>query len=94
MKDLDTMTVSKVGQGTLPRWWREASGLSKGGLVEVRPMRDGKNSIVLTPNRPTAAEPLDCLNCSRSVRLPFPRQSGIPSHSNELPGRYGPVVAA
>ena len=49
MKDLDTMTVSKVGQSTLPRWWREASGLSKGGLVEVRPMRDGKNSIVLTP---------------------------------------------
>jgi bifunctional DNA-binding transcriptional regulator/antitoxin component of YhaV-PrlF toxin-antitoxin module len=49
MKDLDTMTVSKVGQSTLPRWWRETSGLSKGGLVEVRPMRDGKNSIVLTP---------------------------------------------
>ena len=50
MKDLDTMTVSKVGQSTLPRWWREVSGLSKGGLVEVRPMRDGKNSILLTPN--------------------------------------------
>ena len=49
MKDLDTMTISKVGQSTLPRWWREASGLSKGGLVEVRPMRDGKNSIILTP---------------------------------------------
>jgi bifunctional DNA-binding transcriptional regulator/antitoxin component of YhaV-PrlF toxin-antitoxin module len=49
MKDLDTMTVSKVGQGTLPKWWREASGLSKGGVVEVRPVRDGKNSIVLTP---------------------------------------------
>ena len=49
MKDLDTMTVSKVGQGTLPKWWRDASGLSGGGLVEVRPMRDGKNSIVLTP---------------------------------------------
>jgi AbrB family looped-hinge helix DNA binding protein len=49
MKDLDTMTVSKVGQSTLPKWWREASGLSKGGVVEVRPMRDGKNSILLTP---------------------------------------------
>ena len=48
MKDLDTMTVSKVGQSTLPKWWREASGLSKGGVVEVRPVRDGKNSIVLT----------------------------------------------
>ena len=52
MKDLDTMTVSKVGQGTLPKWWRDASGLSQGGLVEVRPMRDRKNSIVLTPKSP------------------------------------------
>jgi bifunctional DNA-binding transcriptional regulator/antitoxin component of YhaV-PrlF toxin-antitoxin module len=43
------MTVSKVGQSTLPKWWRDASGLSHGGVVEVRPMRDGKNSIILTP---------------------------------------------
>ena len=49
MKDWDTMTVSKVGQGTLPKWWRDASGLSQGGVVEVRPMRDSKNSIILTP---------------------------------------------
>ncbi len=49
MKDLDTMTISKVGQSTLPKWWRDASGLSEGGVVEVRPLRDGKNSIVLTP---------------------------------------------
>jgi bifunctional DNA-binding transcriptional regulator/antitoxin component of YhaV-PrlF toxin-antitoxin module len=43
------MTVSKVGQSTLPKWWRDISGLSSGGVVEVRPMHDGKNSIVLTP---------------------------------------------
>jgi AbrB family looped-hinge helix DNA binding protein len=49
MKDLDTMTVSKVGQSTLPKWWRDASGLSAGGVVEVRTVRDGKNSIILTP---------------------------------------------
>jgi bifunctional DNA-binding transcriptional regulator/antitoxin component of YhaV-PrlF toxin-antitoxin module len=49
MKDWDTITVSKVGQSTLPKWWRDASGLSLGGLVEVRPLRDGKNSIILTP---------------------------------------------
>ena len=49
MKYLDTETISEVGQGTLPKWWRDASGLGKGGVVEVRPMRDGKNSIVLTP---------------------------------------------
>jgi bifunctional DNA-binding transcriptional regulator/antitoxin component of YhaV-PrlF toxin-antitoxin module len=50
MKDWDTMTISKVGQGTLPKWWRDASGLSQGGVVEVRPLRDSKNSIILTPN--------------------------------------------
>ena len=50
MKDLDTMTVSKVGQSTLPKWWRDASGLSQGGVVEVRPLRDGNHSIILTPN--------------------------------------------
>ncbi|MGA2864304.1 MAG: AbrB/MazE/SpoVT family DNA-binding domain-containing protein [Verrucomicrobiota bacterium] len=49
MKDLDTITVSKVGQSTLPKWWRDASGLSRGGVVEVRLLRDGKNSIMLTP---------------------------------------------
>ena len=49
VKELDTMTVTKVGQGTLPKWWREASGLSQGGVVEVRPVPDGHNSIILTP---------------------------------------------
>ena len=49
MKDSDTMTVSKVGQSTLPKWWRDASGLSEGGLVEVRSLHDSKNSIILTP---------------------------------------------
>ncbi|MGO8675279.1 MAG: AbrB/MazE/SpoVT family DNA-binding domain-containing protein [Limisphaerales bacterium] len=49
MKDFGTLTVSRVGQSTLPKWWRNASGLSEGGMVEVRALRDGKNSIVLTP---------------------------------------------
>jgi bifunctional DNA-binding transcriptional regulator/antitoxin component of YhaV-PrlF toxin-antitoxin module len=49
VKDLDSITVSKVGQSTLPKWWRNASGLLQGGVVEVRPMRDGKNSLILTP---------------------------------------------
>lgn len=49
MKELDILTVSKVGQGTFPKWWRDASGLAQGGVVEVRPMRDGKHSILLTP---------------------------------------------
>ena len=49
MKELDTLTVTKVGQGTLPKWWRDAAGLKNGGVVEVRPVKDGRNSILLTP---------------------------------------------
>jgi len=49
VKHFDTVTVSKVGQSTLPKWWRDVSGLSQGGIVEVRPLHDGQNSIVLTP---------------------------------------------
>jgi bifunctional DNA-binding transcriptional regulator/antitoxin component of YhaV-PrlF toxin-antitoxin module len=52
VKELSTMTISKVGQSTLPKWWRDASGLAKGGLVEVRPARDGRHSIILTPKPP------------------------------------------
>jgi len=33
MKEFDTLAVSKVGQSTLPKWWRDSSGLSEGGIV-------------------------------------------------------------
>ena len=49
MKDLDVMTISRVGQSTFPKAWREAAGLSRGGVVEVRPLNDGKQSLLLTP---------------------------------------------
>ena len=48
MKRFETVAVSNLGQMTLPKWWRNASGLSQGGVVEVRSVRDGKNSIILT----------------------------------------------
>ena len=56
MKDLDTMTVSSVGQSTRPKWWREGSGVSKRGVVAVRPLRDGRQSIVPTPKVAQAGE--------------------------------------
>ena len=80
MKDLDTMTVSRVGQSTLPKWWRDASGLAKGGLVEVRPLRDGKNSIVLTPKplkRPGAVGLLK-LFAKCPAPLPAPERHALP----------------
>ncbi len=80
MKDLDTMTVSKVGQSTLPKWWRDASGLSQGGVVEVRPMRDGKNSIVLTPKprRRRGAVGLLKLLSRCPAPMPAPERHNLP----------------
>jgi hypothetical protein len=49
VKDLDAMTVSRVGQSALPKWWREVSGPSRGGVVKARPLRDGRQSIVPPP---------------------------------------------
>jgi len=80
MKDLDTMTVSRVGQSTLPKWWRDACGLSEGGVVEVRPVRDGKNSIVLTPKaaRRRGAVGLLKLFASCPVPIPTPARHRLP----------------
>lgn len=46
------MTISRVGQSTFPKAWREAAGLSGGGVVEVRPVNDGRHSLLLTPRPP------------------------------------------
>jgi len=72
MKELDTMTVSKVGQSTLPKWWREASGLSQGGVVEVRRLRDGKNSILLTPKPAKRRGAVGLLKQFRRCPTPLP----------------------
>jgi AbrB family looped-hinge helix DNA binding protein len=80
MKDVDTLTISKVGQSTLPKWWRDASGLSDGGVVEVRPMRDGKNSIVLTPKprKRRGAVGLAKFLATCPVEIPVPERTTLP----------------
>lgn len=74
MKDCDTMTVSKVGQSTLPKWWRDVSGLSKGGVVEVRPVRDNRNSLILTPKPVKRSGAIGLLRqfarCPKPIRPP------------------------
>ena len=74
MKELDTLTVTKVGQGTLPKWWREAAGLKNGGVVEVRPVKDGRNSILLTPRvkRKAGMSGKTILTAMRKCPHPFP----------------------
>ena len=80
MKDLDTMTVSKVGQSTLPKWWREASGLDQGGIVEVRPARDNKNSIILTPRPAERRGAVGLLKQFRKCpkEIPVPERHHLP----------------
>ena len=78
MKDSDTMTISKVGQSTFPKWWRDASGLSQGGQVEVRPLRDSKNSIILTPKgtkrRGAVGLARQFARCPKPIRAPARHQ--------------------
>ena len=71
MKEFDTMTISKVGQSTLPKWWRDTSGLSEGGAVEVRPLKDGKNSIVLTPKPRKRRGAVGLLKLFSDCPIPF-----------------------
>jgi len=80
VKEFDTMTVSKVGQSTLPKWWRDATGLSGGGAVEVRPLRDGKNSIVLTPKPFKRRGAVGLLKLFSACPVPFD-----PPERHELP---------
>ena len=80
MKDLDTMTVSSVGQSTLPKWWRDASGLSRGGMVEVRPLRDGQHSLVLTPKPARRRGAIGLLKLLSRCPAPMP-----PPERHQLP---------
>jgi hypothetical protein len=82
MKVSDTMTVSKVGQGTLPRWWLDASGLSRGGAVAVHPMGDGANSIILTPQRAKRRGVSGKALRKQFSRCPWPL---LPPERHELP---------
>ena len=72
MKDLDVMTISRVGQSTFPKAWREAAGLSRGGVVEVRQINDGKHSLLLTPRPPHRVGAVGLLQAMRQCPHGFP----------------------
>lgn len=72
MKDHDVMTISRVGQSTFPKEWRKAAGLEAGGLVEVRFLRDGKQSLLLTPRRPKRTGAVGLLAAMRSCPADLP----------------------
>jgi bifunctional DNA-binding transcriptional regulator/antitoxin component of YhaV-PrlF toxin-antitoxin module len=69
---LDVMTISRVGQSTFPKAWRDAAGLSGGGVVEVRPLRDGKHSLLLTPRPARREGAVGLLKAMRQCPYDFP----------------------
>jgi hypothetical protein len=57
-------------------------------------MREGKNSIVLTPRPAKRRGQSGCLSYSPVARLQFPRRSGIICHSSELSYQLGNDLCA
>ncbi len=80
MKEFDVMTISQVGQATFPKAWREAAGLASGGLVEVRALKDGKQSLLVTPRKPKRTGAVGLLKAMRScpVELPAVERHSLP----------------
>jgi len=77
MKELDVMTISQVGQSTFPKAWRDAAGLSEGGIVEVRRLNDGKHSLLLTPRPMRRLGAVGLLQALQQCPHDFPE---IPRH--------------
>jgi bifunctional DNA-binding transcriptional regulator/antitoxin component of YhaV-PrlF toxin-antitoxin module len=77
MKDVDVMTLSRVGQSTFPKAWREAAGLSHGGVVEVRLLKDGKQSLLLTPRPARRLGAVGLLKAMQQCPHDFPE---VPRH--------------
>ena len=78
MKDLDVMTISRVGQSTFPKAWREVAGSSEGGVVEIRPINDGQHSLLLTPRPPRRAGAVGLLKAMHQCPHEIP---DVPRHT-------------
>jgi AbrB family looped-hinge helix DNA binding protein len=78
MKALDVMTISRAGQSTFPKAWREAAGLSEGGVMEVRPLNDGRHSLLLTPLSPRRVGAVGLLKAMRQCPHEIPE---VPRHT-------------
>jgi len=49
MRELDTLTITAKGQAQFPASWRKQAGLSHGGPCDLRPLNDGRQSLIITP---------------------------------------------
>lgn len=81
MRNLDTITITEKGQAQFPAAWRKLAGLIHGGPCDVRPLNDGRQSLIITPRaqkRRGAAGLLAHLE-GFSVELPEVERHTMPS---------------
>ena len=73
MGELGTITVTAKGQAQFPASWRKLAGLAQGGPCDVRPLNDGRQSLIITPRAQKRCGASGLLAHLKRQELPFPK---------------------
>lgn len=73
MRDLDTITITAKGQAQFPATWRKKAGLLNGGPCDLRPLDDGRNSLIITPRVQKRRGAVGLLAHLKRQKVPFPK---------------------
>jgi bifunctional DNA-binding transcriptional regulator/antitoxin component of YhaV-PrlF toxin-antitoxin module len=73
MRELDTITITEKGQAQFPAEWRKRAGLAHGGPCDVRPLNDGRESLIITPRKQKRRGAVGLLKHLQARSLPFPK---------------------
>jgi hypothetical protein len=73
MRDLDTLTITEKGQAQFPASWRRAAGLLHGGPCDIRPLNDGRQSLIITPRASKRRGAVGLLKHLKAREVPFPK---------------------
>jgi len=73
MRKFETITVTAKGQAQFPAAWRKLAGLMQGGPCDVRPLNDGRQSLIITPRPQKRRGATGLLAHLKRQKLPFPK---------------------
>lgn len=73
MRELDTLTITEKGQAQFPAGWRRKAGLQHGGPCDIRPVNDGRNSLIITPRVQKRRGAVGLLAHLKRQTIPFPK---------------------
>jgi bifunctional DNA-binding transcriptional regulator/antitoxin component of YhaV-PrlF toxin-antitoxin module len=73
MRDLETITITEKGQAQFPAGWRKLAGLAHGGPCDVRPLNDGRQSLIITPRAQKRRGAAGLLAHLKRQEMPFPK---------------------